>query len=250
MTQLESNALSIRAEEVGKLIAGADTLAAQSIDKLLEAGRLLLSAKEEAKHGEWLPFLKRAGVQERKAQRYMTLARSGLKSDTVTHLGGVKAALEFIRLRSRADAAWAAIGMTFISDSMTVADVLSNLAKRIDAIEELAAATRSMFECFPEEERERAEAQRLDAIGGVDDIADEIGRGINDFILADRSAQDLRDLGQEAVQLCQREDNRPATVEILLRVLMAINRKDGSLVDDVLSTAPENTLRSLIARAA
>jgi hypothetical protein len=33
------------------------------------------------------------------AQRYMTLARSGLKSDTVTDLGGIKAALEYLSAR-------------------------------------------------------------------------------------------------------------------------------------------------------
>ena len=43
-----------------------------------------------------LPFLKRSGVPERKAQRYMKLAWSGLKSDSVSDLGGIKAALRWM----------------------------------------------------------------------------------------------------------------------------------------------------------
>lgn len=91
--------MTVTAETVCNLLSEADALAVSSIDKTLEAGRLLLQAKDECRHGEWLPFLKRAGVPERKAQRLMTLARSGLKSDTVSDLGGVKATLEFLTKR-------------------------------------------------------------------------------------------------------------------------------------------------------
>jgi hypothetical protein len=56
---------------------------------------LLIEAKADCRHGEWLPFLNRAGVPERKAQRLMTLARSEMKSDAVSDLGGIKPALEF-----------------------------------------------------------------------------------------------------------------------------------------------------------
>ena len=101
MTQLPSNSLSVTAETVRTLLGEADALASRSIDKMLEAGAMLVEAKAQCKHGEWLPFLERAGVPERMAQRYMTLARSGLKSDTVTLLGGIKAALEFSGLLSR-----------------------------------------------------------------------------------------------------------------------------------------------------
>mgnify|MGYP007115645966 CR=1 FL=1 len=64
---------------------------------------MLLAAKDAAPHGTWLPFLDRAGVPERKAQRLMTLARSGLKSDTVSDLGGVSRALEFVKKQEKAD---------------------------------------------------------------------------------------------------------------------------------------------------
>jgi hypothetical protein len=96
MSALKSNILSVSAEGIRRLLLESDALALESIDKAIEAGRQLCLAKEECAHGEWLPFLKRADVPERKAQRYMKLARAGIKSDTVSDLGGIKAALGFL----------------------------------------------------------------------------------------------------------------------------------------------------------
>jgi hypothetical protein len=80
----------------------AETAMAESSQKMAEqalvAGRLLLEAKEACKHGEWLQFLAMAGTGERQAQRLMTLARSGLKSDTVSELG-IRGALQLIAKR-------------------------------------------------------------------------------------------------------------------------------------------------------
>jgi hypothetical protein len=84
--------LAERIREATEVVVAAERTAA---DKALEAGRLLCQAKQECRHGEWLPFLQRAGVAERQAQRLMQLARSGLKSDTVSDLGGIKAALAY-----------------------------------------------------------------------------------------------------------------------------------------------------------
>jgi len=67
-----------------------------TIEKALEAGHLLIEAKERCKHGEWLPFLDRAGVHQRTSQRFMTLAASGLEIRHVSDLGGIRAALEHI----------------------------------------------------------------------------------------------------------------------------------------------------------
>lgn len=76
----------------------AETTAAHraGADGALRAGRLLVEAKAACAHGEWLPFLERAGIAERSARNFMTLARSGLISATVADLGGVKAALAFL----------------------------------------------------------------------------------------------------------------------------------------------------------
>ncbi len=94
-----SNSLSATAEVVRQLVAAADMLELEAIENRLEAGRLLVIAKDGCGHGNWLPFLSRAGVNERQAQRLMQLARSGLKSDTVSDLGGIKAALQFLSER-------------------------------------------------------------------------------------------------------------------------------------------------------
>lgn len=74
-----------------------------SIEKALEAGAYLVEAKDGCQHGEWLPFLKRAGLHERRARRLMQLHRSGLDRTSVSDLGGIKAALDWsssIRLPS------------------------------------------------------------------------------------------------------------------------------------------------------
>lgn len=102
MTQLQSNSLSVSAESVRELVEASDLLAVQSIEKAIEAGHLLIAAKAECRHGEWLPFLKRAGVGERKAQRLMKLSASGLNPSAVTGFGGIRGALEFLAMRDKA----------------------------------------------------------------------------------------------------------------------------------------------------
>jgi|GEM_PF-4237020 len=97
-----SNRLPILAEQIKS--AHNDTVEASNLaaQRALDAGIALVEAKELVKHGDWLPFLKEARVPERTAQRYMTLARSNLKSDTVSLLGGVMPALRFLKLRDLA----------------------------------------------------------------------------------------------------------------------------------------------------
>ena len=99
MSAVTSNIMADRAETIRAIVAEGDAAHLTSSEKALEAGALLVDAKADCLHGEWLPFLERAGVPERKAQRLMTLAGSGLKSDTVSDLGGIKGALRFITLR-------------------------------------------------------------------------------------------------------------------------------------------------------
>ena len=88
--------LSARIREACDRAASASIEAAE---QSLEAGRLLIEAKEACKHGEWGPFLEMSGVHERQARRLMRLARSGLKADTVSEMGGIKAALESLAER-------------------------------------------------------------------------------------------------------------------------------------------------------
>lgn len=84
--------LAARAGEAWRKAREAQKTAAE---KALEAGHLLAEAKMEVAHGEWLPFLKRATIPERQAQRLMLLHRSCMKADTVSDLG-IRGALEFL----------------------------------------------------------------------------------------------------------------------------------------------------------
>jgi hypothetical protein len=61
-----------------------------SLEFARELGTLLIQMKSEIDHGEWLPALKRCGIPERKAQRFMRIA--GAKFDTVSDLKTAKAA--------------------------------------------------------------------------------------------------------------------------------------------------------------
>ena len=129
------NRLGDRAEAIRSLIAESDAAALTSINKAIEAGHALAEAKTECGHGEWLPFLERAGVKERRARQYMQLASSGLKSATVADFGGIRGALEFLAKREKASKALMA---AYASSPIE----LSELAHALDLIDECAM-------CFP-----------------------------------------------------------------------------------------------------
>jgi hypothetical protein len=50
--------------------------AKKGIEHAMAAGALLVEAKGQVKHGQWLPFLRACGVSERTAQLHMRLARN------------------------------------------------------------------------------------------------------------------------------------------------------------------------------
>ena len=64
------------------------------IEAAIRGGHHLLTAKERLPHRDFLPFLERAGLEPRTAQRWMALARTGWKCDTVSYLGGIVKALK------------------------------------------------------------------------------------------------------------------------------------------------------------
>lgn len=97
-----SNSLTAIADDLRRANDAAEQAERDAVTHALEAGRLLCEAKEQCGHGHWLPFLTRAGVPERKAQRLMKLHRGRLQSDTVSLLGGVSPALTFLGLRDSA----------------------------------------------------------------------------------------------------------------------------------------------------
>lgn len=97
-----SNRLPALAADVAKSIADMDAAMLSSAQHAIDAGHALIEAKSLCEHGQWLPWLDSTGVPERKAQRLMKLAASGLQSDNMSDLGGISRALRFIRLREAA----------------------------------------------------------------------------------------------------------------------------------------------------
>ena len=78
----------------------------ESIDAYIQAGQALEEARGECKHGLWEQFLARAGIEERTAQRMMKLAKTGWKSDTVSDLGGITKALNYLSAMQDALRTW------------------------------------------------------------------------------------------------------------------------------------------------
>ena len=78
----------------------------RSRESWIECAYVLLEARAVAGHGEWLPFIADIGLPERTAQRMLMIAGAGLKSDTVSDLGGVAKACEFIAAVGRARKNW------------------------------------------------------------------------------------------------------------------------------------------------
>ena len=62
----------------------------RSIEAWLETASILLEARELSNHGQWATFLEDSGLGERTARRMLQFARAGIKTVTVTVLGGVR----------------------------------------------------------------------------------------------------------------------------------------------------------------
>lgn len=87
------NRLPALAGEIADLHNQIERHTRAAADKALKAGAALAEAKALVAHGQWAGWLSLAGITERTAQRYMRLHRLCLNSDTVSDLGGIKAAL-------------------------------------------------------------------------------------------------------------------------------------------------------------
>ena len=98
-----SNRLADLAERAGEAWRRHKAASVEAAAAYLEAGALLVEARAECGHGDWLPFLARAGVPERTARRMMRLARAGMTPDAIAEAGGVKAALEALARPRKSD---------------------------------------------------------------------------------------------------------------------------------------------------
>lgn len=70
-----SNSLADLRERLKAEHAAVTTALKTSLTHAMAAGDILIEAKAQLKHGQWLPWLKSAGLSERTAQRYIRLAR-------------------------------------------------------------------------------------------------------------------------------------------------------------------------------
>ncbi|MGY3443713.1 hypothetical protein [Bradyrhizobium sp. USDA 4473] len=98
---MQSNRLTVLAADIKDKLAASSAAETSAIALAMAAGESLNEARSACDHGEWLPFLSAAGVPERKAQRYMKLARSGLNPTQVSDLGGIKATLHWLQCLPR-----------------------------------------------------------------------------------------------------------------------------------------------------
>ena len=103
--------------------AGAVEHARSAVQCARQAGELLLQAKEQCRHGEWLPWLKAncPSIAERTAQAYMRLARyclqDPIRAEVLTSLTLQQALVEL------ADSSLTAERQTIVPKSATVADL-------------------------------------------------------------------------------------------------------------------------------
>ena len=84
-----SNRLPILAAEIKRLHGEAKQLAEASVARAIEAGEYLIEAKQQLKHGEWLPWLsEHCGMSPRSAQLYMHVAKNKteIQKRNVAHL--------------------------------------------------------------------------------------------------------------------------------------------------------------------
>ena len=148
---------------------------------------MLLDAREIAEHGAWLPFLAEAGIHERTARRMMVLSPAGLKSDTVSDLGGIRATLADVD---------GAVAVQRLRD-----EIADTRAQSEDREERIAI----LIENAEPEVREHLEAvmRREDEI---DRLKREVGRATNEATEIKRECRNLR-------ADCTRADKRIAELE-------------------------------------
>lgn len=88
---MTSNRLPVLADEIRQAHSDVEKAATVAAERAIDAGRALIEAKALCGHGEWLPWLRKIGISERSAQRYLLLTRGGFKSATVADLGFARA---------------------------------------------------------------------------------------------------------------------------------------------------------------
>ena len=71
------------------------------IQAALESGKRFVAAKPLLGHGKFGPWLKMVGADPRGANHWMCLSEAGLQISDITNLGGLRAALDYLRKQNR-----------------------------------------------------------------------------------------------------------------------------------------------------
>lgn len=88
-----SNRIADLAERAGEAFRLGRARSVEAAQAYLDCGAILAEAKAECGHGEWLPFLKRAGIHERTARRMMKLAAQDVSAERLADTGIIRATL-------------------------------------------------------------------------------------------------------------------------------------------------------------
>ena len=119
---------------------------AERIGAALDTGAALIDLRGRLAHGEFLPAIDRLGIGQTTARNWMRLARGGFKTATVADMGGIRAALEYLRKHAKTGDEIRAIELD-----------ADNAARRKKLGEWLAVATPEQLETYAELVRVQAE---------------------------------------------------------------------------------------------
>ena len=150
---------------------------ADRIGAALDTGAALVDLRERLAHGDFLPAVERLGIGETTARNWMRLARAGLKPATVADLGGIRAALEHLRIHAKTGDEIRAIEMD-----------ADNAARRKTLGERLAAATPEYLETYAELVRTQGEVADVTHKVNVAITENQNIRDENDFLSRERAA--------------------------------------------------------------
>ena len=73
-----------------------------AIEAAIDGGKMLALARAKCGHGDWIPWIERAGLTRPTANRWIRLAELGLTAEEVQALGGIGAALNAARTPKKA----------------------------------------------------------------------------------------------------------------------------------------------------
>lgn len=114
-----------------------------ALEAAIEAGQLLAIARERCRHGDWIPWLEKVGLQRTTANLWMRLAKTGLTPLQVQEAGGIRAALESATREALADSPEALQGIQ--------RRVGKNKTRYYDSLTELGRAKRELSRAATEE---------------------------------------------------------------------------------------------------